>query len=124
MKLSDYKGEEALDVLADIIEPLTYIIADEEIQKLSKTPNTPMLAMVKPAIKNHKKELIEVLARLENKPVEEYKASMNLITLPMQVMELINDPEVQNLFFSQGESQVTSLASSSSATENTEAEKT
>ena len=124
MKLSDYKGEEALDVLADIIEPLTYIIADDEIQRLSNTPNTPMVAMIKPAIKNHKKELIEVLARLENKSVEEYKASMNLITLPMQVMELINDPEVKNLFFSQGESQVTTLASSSSAMENTEAEKT
>lgn len=124
MKLSDYKGEEALDVLADIIEPLANIIADAEIQELSKKPNTPIIAMVKPAIKNHKGDLITVLARLENVPVEQYRETMNLITLPKQVMELLNDPEVQNLFFSQGESQVTSLASSSSATENTEAEKT
>jgi hypothetical protein len=35
MKLSDYKGEEALDVLADIIEPLANIITDEDIQKLA-----------------------------------------------------------------------------------------
>ena len=122
MKLSDYKGEEALDVLADIIEPLTYIIADEEIQKLSKTPNTPMLAMVKPAIKNHKKELMIVLARLNKQTVEEYEKNVSLVTLPIQVLELINDPEVQSLFRSQVESRVTSLASSSSATENTEAE--
>jgi hypothetical protein len=80
--------------------------------------------MVKPAIKNHKRDLIVILARLENMPVDEYEKKMNLLTLPKQVMELFNDPEVQNLFFSQGESQVTSLASSSSATENTEAEKT
>lgn len=123
MRLSDYKGEEALDVLADIIEPLANIIADAEIQELSKKPNTPIIAMVKPAIKNHKGDLIAILARLENMPVEEYSKKMNLLTLPKQVMELLNDPEVQSLFFSQGESHVTSLASSSSATENTEAEK-
>ena len=124
MKLSDYKGEEALDVLADIIEPLANIITDEEIQALAKDDKTPILAMVKPAIKNHKKDLIEVLARLENVSVEEYRETMNLITLPKQVLELLNDPEVQDLFFSQEQSGVTSLTSSSSATENTEAEKT
>ena len=121
MRLSDFKGEEALDVLADIIEPLANIIADEEIQKLNKQENTPLIAMVKPAIKNHKKDLIEILARLENQPVEQYEKNMSLLTLPKQVMELLNDPEVQSLFQSQGKSEITSLASSSSATENTEA---
>ena len=124
MKLSDYKGEEALDVLADIIEPLANIITDEEIQALAKDDKTPILAMVKPAIKNHKKDLIEVLARLENVSVEEYRETMNLITLPKQVLELLNEPEVHDLFFSQEQSEVTSLTSSSSAMENTEAEKT
>ena len=121
MRLSDYKGEEALDVLADIIEPLANIITDEEIQEMAKKDNTPVLAMVKPAIKNHKKDLIEILARLENQPVKEYEKTMNLLTLPKQVMELLNDPEVQSLFSSQGKSEITSLASSSSAMENTEA---
>ena len=122
MKLSDYKGEEALDVLADIIEPLAMIISDKEIQALAKQENTPAIKFIKPAIKNHKSELIEILARLENMPVEEYSETVNLFTLPMQVLDLINDPEVQSLFRSQGKSQLTSLASSSSATENTEAE--
>ena len=121
MRLSDYKGEEALDVLADIIDPLANIITDEEIQKMAKEKDTPVLAMVKPAIKNHKKDLIAILARLENQPVEVYEKTMTLLTLPKQVMELLNDPEVQSLFQSQGKSEITSLASSSSATENTEA---
>ena len=121
MRLSDYKGEEALDVLADIIEPLANIITDEEIQEMAKKDNTPVLAMVKPAIKNHKRDLIEILARLENKTVEEYEKTMNLLTLPKQVMELLNDSEVQSLFQSQGKSEITSLASSSSAMETTEA---
>lgn len=123
MKLSDYKGEEALDVLADIIEPLTAILSDKEIQELTKQKNVPPIKYIKPAIKNHKKEIIEVLARLENKPVEEYTETVNLLTLPKQVLDLVNDPEVQSLFQPQGKSEVTSLASSSSAMENTEAEK-
>lgn len=121
MKLSDYKGEEALDVLADIIEPLAMILSDKEIQELAKQKNVPAIKFIKPAIKNHKKELIEVLARLENESAEEYAEKVNLLTLPMQILDLVNDPEVQSLFRSQEKSQVTSLASSSPAMESTEA---
>lgn len=120
MKLSDFKGEEALDVLADIIEPLTTILTDEEIQKLSKK-KAPTIAYIQPMLKNNKKEIIQVLARLDNKTVDEYLAGLNLITLPAQVLELINDPEVQNLFHSQGQNNSKPSASSGPAMENTEA---
>ncbi len=122
MKLSDFKGEEALDVLADIIEPLAVILSDKEIRELGKQKSAP-IKYIKPAIKNHKKELIQVLARLENETVEEYEEHLNLITLPAQLLDLFNDPEVQSLFHSQGKSQLTSIASSSPAMESTEAEK-
>ena len=121
MRLSDFKGEAALDVLADIIDPLANILTDAEIQKLSKQENTPILAMVKPAIKNHKHDLIEILARLDEKPVDEYEKTMSLFTLPKQVLELLNDPEVQSLFQQQGQITQNSFAGSTSATENTEA---
>lgn len=120
MRLSDFKSEEALDVLADIIEPLTMVLSDAEIQELSKSKPAPV-KYIKPMLKNHKGEIIEVLARLNNKPVEEYKKSVTLITLPKELLDLINDPEVQSLFHSQGQTDLTSLASSGSATENTEA---
>lgn len=123
MKLSDYKGEEALDVLADIIEPLSMIIADKEIQDLTKQKDIPAMAYVKPAIKNHKKEIIQILARLDNESPEEYAEKVTLLTLPMKIVDLINDPEIQSLFRSQEQSQVISSASSSPATETTEAEK-
>lgn len=126
MRLSDYKGEEALDVLADIIEPLTYILADKEIQQMraeaiKEKKNLPMINFVKPAIKNHKTEIIQVLARLENQSVEEYKANLSLATLPLQVLEFINDPEIQKFFTSQSQSLTTQSASSGSVMENTEA---
>lgn len=123
MRLSDFKGEEALDVLAEIIEPLTTIIADEEIQALTKQKGVPRIKYVKPAIKNHKQEVIFILAMLQKQTVEEYEANLSLITLPMQALEFINDPEIQKLFFSQEQSQKTSSENFGSATENTEAEK-
>lgn len=123
MRLSDFKGEEAIDVLADIIDPLAKIFTDKEIQELGKKkPAPPTIAYIKPALKNCKHEIIEILARLENQPVEEYLENLNLLTLPAQLLDLINDPEVQKLFHSQEKSQVTSIASSSPAMANTEAE--
>lgn len=126
MRLSDYKGEEALDVLADIIEPLTFILADEDIQKMrqeavEKKKTVPMIKFVAPAIKNHKPEIIQILARLQNQTEEEYRAALSLATLPLQVLEFINDPEIQQFFTSQSQSPETSPASSGSATETTEA---
>lgn len=126
MRLSDFKGEEALDVLADIIEPMTFILADEEIQKMrkeaaEKKKTVPYIKFVAPAIKNHKAEIIQVLARLQNQTVEEYKADLSLATLPMQVLEFINDPEIQKFFTSQSQSPETQSASSGSVTESTEA---
>ena len=126
MKLSDYKGEEALDVLADIIEPITFILADKDIQKMKEEAEKnkkplPMISYVKPAIKNHKAEIIQILARLENQTPEEYKETLSLATLPVQVLEFINDPEIQKLFISQSQTLTEASASSGSATENTEA---
>ena len=126
MKLSDYKGEEALDVLADIIEPITFILADKDIQKMKEEAEKnkkplPMISYVKPAIKNHKAEIIQILARLENQTPEEYKETLSLATLPVQVLEFLNDPEIQKLFISQSQTSTEQLASSGSVSENTEA---
>lgn len=126
MRLSDFKGEEALDVLADIIEPITYILADKDIQKMRKEAAEekkalPMISYVKPAIKNHKTEIIQILSRLNNQTPEEYEENLSLATLPVHVLELINDPEIQKLFISQSQTSAEQLASSGSVSENTEA---
>lgn len=122
MRLSDFKGEEALEVLGEIIEPLVAIISDEEIQKLVKGGKKPApIKFVKPALKNHKKEIIEVLAALNRKPVKEFEQEVNLLNLPVMIVDLINDPEVQNLFRSQGQINTKSSPLTGSAMENIEA---
>lgn len=100
MRLSDFKDDEALEVLADILEPTASILADEEIQKM-RDAKANRIKIVAYVIRHHKQSIIEILARLDNTPVEEYH--INAVTLPLKLLELINDPEVQSLFTSQSQ---------------------
>lgn len=125
--LSDYKGEEALDVLADIIEPLSLILASEGVQEVyAKQKAGKMVApaeFIKPALKNNKDEVLAILARIEGIPVEQYKQEVNFLTLPLQILSVVNDPAIKSLFTSQSQTSSTSTASSGSAIVNTEAGK-
>jgi hypothetical protein len=99
MKLSEIKGDRALDVLADIMEPLARILTDEEITKTAN--GEPKLLFAKKILKGHKKEVIEILAILDGEKPETYE--VNLLTLPVKLVEILNDPEIGNLFTLQGQ---------------------
>lgn len=113
MRLADYEGEKALEVLGDLIEPVGEILSDKAILDAWKENRYRAIGI---AIKNHKKAVIEVLATIDGVPVEEYKC--NIFTLPLKVLELLNDPMLTQLFTSQG--QTGDAISSGSASENTE----
>ena len=118
MKISDYKGEDAIDILADILEPASKIIGDREVSNLvAKDANK--ISIVKYILKEHKRSIIEILAAIDRKSYEEYAESMNLLTLPVKVIELINDKELADFF--QQQSQMINNENSGFATENTEA---
>lgn len=114
MKLSDYKDEAALDLLADLIEPATEILTDKEIRKAAE--GKKRAAAVAFAIKNHKSAVLQILAALDGVPVEEFHC--NVMTLPLKLLELINDPEVMQLFSFAGQTVVSTP--SGSPTENIE----
>lgn len=97
MKLSEIRGEEALDVLADMIEPASEIMSDPNIKKLVEAKNRP--ALIKTLIKDHKKSIIEILAIIDGVPAEEY--NVNVFTLPLKLLELLNDKELVSFFTSQ-----------------------
>lgn len=117
MKLSEYKGEQALDMLADLIEPAAAIMTDREIVSAVRA-NLPKIKIVKAAIKNHKPEVIEILAILDGADPKEYAEKVTLFTLPAKLLEIFNDPDLMSLFTSQGQKPETL---SGSATESTEA---
>ena len=96
-KLSEIKNEEALDVLVDILDPVTELFTDSKFEKKFKTD---IKEAIKYVVKAHKKAIIEILAGLEGIPIEEY--NVNLIEIPMRLFELFNDEDLMNFFHSQG----------------------
>ena len=113
MKLSEYQGEAALDILAELIEPAGEIMSDKEIGDVFKQNRFKAIGM---AIKNHKKAVMQILATMDGVPVDEYKC--NVFSLPVKILELLNDPEMIRLFRYQG--QTGDANSSGSASVNTE----
>lgn len=115
MKLSEIKGARALTVLADLIDPMSEIIQDEQFKALLKTKEKAKIA--KYLLTNHNTNVIKVLALINGEDPATYEPS--LLSLPLMLIELMNDPDVINLFGSQD--QTTESASSGPAMENTEA---
>ena len=95
-KLSEYKDDEALDLLADIIVPASTIFADKQVKDAFKSQNK--LKAAKVVIKNHKKEIVEILARLDGVSAEDYHC--NVFTLPVVVLQILQDKELVDFFSS------------------------
>ena len=117
MKLSEYKGEEAVEVLADIMTPAVEIFGDPEVVK-SLRSGEAMVKTITKIVKTHKKDVLEILAGLEHTPVEEYECTIPDIL--KKVMEIVNDEDLKAFFTSLAKKD--SEKSSGEDTENTEDE--
>ena len=117
MKISDIKGEAALDAFADMIDPAMEIMTDPAISAAYKNPGTTMAQLVGLIIKSHKQSIIKIMAILDGEDPETYADKINILTVPEKLIEIINDPEMKSLFPSQGRRSV--VAFSGSATGNT-----
>lgn len=121
MKLSEIKGVDAIDAIADIIDPITAIMADDEIRKMmTVVPRPSELTMAKTILKRKKKEILEILAVMHGENPDTFKPS--LIELPIMLLSLINEvqanEELMSLFRSQH--QMISNVSFGAVTGNTE----
>lgn len=115
MKLSEIKGEKALEVVADLIDPITLILADNEFIELYKS-NKPKILVVKKLLKTHQKETLTILALLNDEDPETYKPS--IVELPKMLLDIFNDEELKSLFTLQTQKMEGEF--SGSATESTE----
>jgi len=92
-KLSEYKNEEALDLLADIMVPIAGIMTDKNIRKKFTKNRIEGISYL---LKHHKKAVLEIMAILDGVPVKEY--TCNMITLPKQILEILNDADLMDFF--------------------------
>lgn len=126
MKLSDVKGERALDVIADIIDPIANIASDKEAMEMfsrkklpeGKTVQEYALERVKRSapklLKNHKSDIIQILAAINGVDAEEYGKNLTVFQLVQDTADLLSDEAVITFFTS-----AQSETSSGSAQEST-----
>ena len=121
MRVSDYKGEKALYKLAELLDPITVIMVDDEVRENLRKKSGRMAA-VKAMIRNHAHAVIELLGILDDvdmsKNYDEYAKTVTLVSLPARLLEILNDPELMELFYSEGQNDLS--ASSGSHTGSTE----
>lgn len=115
MKIYEITGEAAIDLLADIMEPMVEIVSDEEIRKAAEK-GTNNLRLVQMILKKKKKEVLKIMALIDQEDPETY--APNIFVLPKRLLELLSLPEMRSLFFSQG--QKNEGEHSGSVSENTE----
>ena len=118
MKLSEIKGEKAIEVFADLLEPVSNILSDEEVANAFKNDESK-IEIIKKMLKKHSKDVIKAMAIIDGVPVDKYE--VNFLTLPSKLMEIFNDEAISELFTSQ--SQNLTSEHSGSVMENIEEKK-
>lgn len=113
-KLDEYKDEEALELLAELVSSVVRVLGDKEIGEIVKSGNK--INIIAAVIKKYPKDIMEIMAILEGVPVEEYH--INIVSLPKMLLDIVNDPLLSDFFVSQGE--MVSQIPSGSAMEHTQ----
>lgn len=116
-KLSDYKGDDAIELWADLLEPMGAIIADKEIAEVVQS-GKPKLLIAKSILKNHSKDAESILLRIDPTPID----GLNIVLRLVMLIGEIGQSEELKSFFGFAEQVKTANESFGSVTENTEAE--
>jgi hypothetical protein len=114
-KLSDYQGDEAIELWADLMEPMAIILGDDKVQKVVTSGKPPMI-IAKEVLKAHRKEAVEILLRIDPEPIDGLNLILRLVAL---ITDIGKNAEVRG-FFGFAEQAKTDSESGGSATENTE----
>lgn len=113
-RLSDYKGEEAIDLWADLLEPLTSILGDTEMMKEIQS-GKPYMLVAKDVLSRHKAEAEKILLRIDPTPLD----GMNVVTrLVAIIIDIGNNEDIKPFFVSAVQGK-TENESSGSVTEST-----
>lgn len=118
MRLSEFKDEKGIEVVAKLLIPISKIVSNPEnaaAQKRVKEENGNMMGFAASLLQNSPKDVMDMLAILDDKSPDNYHCSA--ATVLMDVFYMISDPELLALFGLQRQTP----ASSGSASESTEA---
>jgi hypothetical protein len=113
-KLSDYKDEQAIELWADLLDPLVEIFKDQRIIDAFRS-GKPTIVLAQEMIKSHANEVSKMLLIVDPTPLNGLNILIRLVGV---LNELMEDPTLSDFF---GLSAVAKKQETSfgSATENT-----
>lgn len=114
--LSDYKGEEAIELWGDLLELLVPIFQDKKIAEVASGGNK--FTMAKAILARHKKEAEQILLRIDPTPID----GLNIVIRLVRIITEIGQDDYVRSFFGFAEQEKTDKESSGSVTESTEGE--
>lgn len=115
--LSDYTGEEAIDLWADLLEPIADIYSDNEVKEAFKECDT-MLKKAHVILKLKKEDAAKIIERVDPTPI----TGMNLPVRFIKLLLEIEHSEEFGGFFGLSRQEENQSTSSGSVMENTEEE--
>lgn len=93
-KLSDYKDEEAIELWADLLDPISEIFTDKEVAEVVNS-NVNRLTLARTMLKTHSKEVKAILERIDPEPV----TGLNIVIRLTNILaEIGQNPEIAAFF--------------------------
>lgn len=115
-KILEARGDEALDVLAELLEPVGAIAADPEISKMMQTGGGgTMLDLARAMLKSHKAEVVQIMAIDDGVSPEKERGMLTALTIPGRLLKLLSVPAVRDLLFGSAETTPPATGSSSAS---------
>lgn len=115
-RLSDYQGDQAIELWADLLDPISEILTDTEVANVVRSGQAPIV-IAKTILKSHKKEACEILLRIDPEPIDGLNVIMRLVNI---LAEIGQRSELKSFFGYAGQERAEN-ESSGSVTESTEA---
>lgn len=112
MKLKDFKGEKGIEVVGKLLIPVMNIVGNPKNSGADAPTN--VIAQISGFFTNNPKDVMEVLAILDDQPIDGYE--INAQTALKKLLSWFDDPELMGLFGLRSETKT----SSGSATTTTE----
>ena len=114
-RLSDYQGEEDIELWADLLDPLASIFKDKEIVEMCREKK-PSLFVAQKILKSHKKDASTILLTIDPTPLN----GLNILVRLVEVInEVSKDPTLRS-FFELSAGAIEAKKSFGSAMESTE----
>lgn len=116
-KLSDYQGDKAIELWADLLDPMGNILADKKVAEVLQS-DASRLQMVQTILKTHNKDAEKILLTIDPTPLN----GLNVVTRLMGVLAEIGSDEDARVFFGFAGQVIPANESTGSVTESTEAD--